>query len=260
MADLPKINITLLDNKKIDIHLNVNHDPIIVSFDVALITLTVCVMSVNSLGRVKIYHWDQIPLMKRAKYGTICKVDQCAKKALYRDSINNIFCESHRLCCNGISQPYHTATNISCTNSAFLLINTFDSYEYRDILLNGDIVLIETQPRKNQKMTKLSWFINMYFVDRSMVQGNGKIKKIDFFEPIKKTNHWKGSKSTKKYKNAYDQRKYNSVVICLKTLESGIVEDSSRWISFYNQFSKKDDYADSFNQALTYALSVHYKL
>ena len=236
------------------------YGPILVSFDVAIITLTVCVMAVNTCGRIKIYHWDQIPLLGRAAHGTICKTTGCKRKALYIDGINKVFCSTHRSNGIGTISSYFNATNISCTNIAVLLISTLDSYPDKDILLNGDIVVIETQPRKNPRMQKLSWFIDMYFADRSMVQGGGKIRRIDFFEPKGKMQHWTGPKVVRKHKNAYNHRKYSSEVICQKMLEAGNVEDSAEWLAFYNRISKKDDYADSFNQALTYALSDRYKL
>ena len=109
--------------------------------------------------------------------------------------------------------------------------STDDTQMYSNI----DMVLIENQIGKIAvRMKSIQGMLTQYFVSRN-------VKHIEYISSMNKLKNF----CEKKNMN-YKERKAESIVITRKQLELY----NPNWLSFFNTFSKKDDLADCFLQAL----------
>jgi hypothetical protein len=119
-----------------------------------------------------------------------------------------------------------------------------------------DTVLIEKQPSFNPKMRIIAGCLQTYFFIRGMIDSekNGctKINTVKFFSPKHKLKCYTGSELVVSGKNKYTQTKQMSVLICKHKLveysEPEIIKD------IFENSKKKDDLADCYLQAITYAI------
>jgi hypothetical protein len=119
-----------------------------------------------------------------------------------------------------------------------------------------DTVLIEKQPSFNPKMRIIAGCLQTYFFIRGMIDSekNGctTINTVKFFSPKHKLKCYTGSELVVSGKNKYTQTKQMSVLICKHKLveysEPEIIKD------IFENSKKKDDLADCYLQAITYAI------
>ena len=100
---------------------------------------------------------------------------------------------------------------------------------------NIDMVLIENQIGKIAvRMKSIQGMLTQYFVGRG-------IKNIEYVSSMNKLKKFCDKKNLN-----YKERKAESIVITRKQIELY----NPNWLAFFNNFSKKDDLADCFLQAL----------
>jgi hypothetical protein len=113
------------------------------------------------------------------------------------------------------------------------------------VLLNNDVVLIEKQPSRNNKMRIIEALLNSYFVIKGKADVNSSISKVIVYSAKHKLG-----KNTIKGKVNYNARKKLSIerarVFVTKT------NQEERFIKLLATSKKKDDYADSLLQGLSY--------
>jgi len=127
-------------------------------------------------------------------------------------------------------------------NECVTLVNKLD--EIIDIVL-CDIVLIEKQPSKNNKMRIIEGLLNAYFVIKGVTCKESPISKVIVYSAKHKLG-----KDTFKGKMNYLQRKKLGVFRCEKFLNQ--VKQSCEMHDLFLASKKKDDLADCLLQALSY--------
>lgn len=140
------------------------------------------------------------------------------------------------------------------------LIRQLDSR--RDHLINGiDIVIIEKQPSFNPKMRIIGSCLQTYFFIRGMVDSNISIensvqnismKAIKFFSPKHKLKCHNGPELVVNGKSKYLRTKKMGILICNEKLRE--YNETPENIELFEKSKKKDDLADCYLQAITYAL------
>jgi len=121
------------------------------------------------------------------------------------------------------------------------LFRSLDNFD----LLNADIVLIEKQPSRNNKMRIIEAFLHSYFIIKGKCNDQSPIKNSIIYS----AKHKLGS-NTFKGKRSYTERKRLSVT---RTKEYIDRTNQARWaIELFQNCKKKDDLADSLLQALSY--------
>lgn len=133
-------------------------------------------------------------------------------------------------------------TSNSKENNCTKLVQTLDAC---DDILNSDIVLIEKQPSKNNKMRIIEGLLNAYFVIKGITNEQSAINEVKVYSAKHKLGN-----DTFKGKANYSQRKKLSVFRCgcflKQTNQSDIIVD------IFDKSNKKDDLADCLLQALSF--------
>ena len=122
------------------------------------------------------------------------------------------------------------------------IVDTLD--EYPDLLL-ADLVLIEKQPSKNNKMRIVEALLNAYFVIKGVNNPSSLISKVLVYS----SKHKLGSTNLRGSLN-YRERKKLGMTRCQEFLTRSSQPD--QFISLYSSSKKKDDLADCLLQALSY--------
>ena len=127
-------------------------------------------------------------------------------------------------------------------NACAHMVALLDNYPE---LLDSDIVLIEKQPSRNNKMRIIEGLLNAYFVIKGITNKESNIEKVIVYSAKHKLG-----KDTFKGKSNYTQRKKLGVFRTEAFLKGYPQTDE-----FHDMFltsKKKDDLADSLLQALSY--------
>lgn len=127
-------------------------------------------------------------------------------------------------------------------NACAHMVELLDNYKE---LLNCDVVLIEKQPSRNNKMRIVEGLLNAYFVIKGITNKESDISKVIVYSAKHKLG-----KDTFRGKSNYSQRKKLGVFRTEAFLKQYPQTDE-----FHNLFiesKKKDDLADSLLQALSY--------
>ena len=127
-------------------------------------------------------------------------------------------------------------------NECVQLVNKLD--EIPSILLS-DVVLIEKQPSKNNKMRIIEGLLNAYFVIKGVTNEYSSISKVIVYSAKHKLG-----KDTFKGKMNYLQRKKLGVFRCEKFLQQ--IKQPDEIHETFVSSRKKDDLADCLLQALSY--------
>ena len=127
-------------------------------------------------------------------------------------------------------------------NACAHMVNLLDGYEE---LLNCDIVLIEKQPSKNNKMRIVEGLLNAYFVIKGITNKDSSISKVIVYSAKHKLG-----KDTFRGKANYSQRKKLGVFRTHSFLKQYTQTDTFN--TLFTNSKKKDDLADSLLQALSY--------
>ena len=127
-------------------------------------------------------------------------------------------------------------------NACAHMVNLLDKYSE---LLDCDLVLIEKQPSKNNKMRIIEGLLNAYFVIRGMTNKESKINTVTVYSAKHKLG-----KDTFKGKANYTQRKKLGIFRTSAFLKQYKQTDEINTI--FDKSKKKDDLADSLLQALSH--------
>lgn len=139
------------------------------------------------------------------------------------------------------------------------------SYEKQFLKLSGlldeldfhksvEIVLIERQPSCNPKMRIISAALHMYYIIRGLKDEEGTVQKVLFYSPKHKLNCYTPKEGDEpiviRAKTPYARRKRMSIIHTRFLLRDQ--SENDRWSELFARAKKKDDYADSFLQGLSY--------
>lgn len=171
------------------------------------------------------------------------KLKMCGKKC-----INTEYCKAHATIAKSkrykkIATKLKTRpSRISDSNLAATLARRLD--EFPD-LLTANKVLIETQPKINGRMKKMSLWLHMYFIMRGMVDANH-FEKVIFLSARHKLKLQPPGLQLER-NNTYDHRKDNAIKIC-----EFMISNSKKHSEYFKTLRKKDDLADSFLMSYYY--------
>lgn len=127
-------------------------------------------------------------------------------------------------------------------NACAHMVNLLDKYPE---LLNCDLVLIEKQPSRNNKMRIIEGFLNAYFVIKGITKKESNITHVIVYSAKHKLG-----KDTFHGKTNYSQRKKLGVFRTEAFLKQYPQTDEFHYM--FSTSKKKDDLADSLLQALSY--------
>ena len=133
-------------------------------------------------------------------------------------------------------------TSSRIDNACAHMVNLLDTYSE---LLDNDIVLIEKQPSKNNKMRIIEGLLNAYFVIKGLTNKDSTISKVLVYSAKHKLG-----KDTFRGKSNYSQRKKLGIFRTEAFLRQYKQTEDIHHL-FLNS-KKKDDLADSLLQALSY--------
>ena len=168
---------------------------------------------------------------------------ECKKKAKQKDKQNNFYCLKH-------SKQKDNMYPITIAKNKINILGTklIQKLDEKKSILNVKNIVIENQPAlKNPTMKTIQIILYTYYLINkkndiytiNMVPANSKLKfdiTSDSIELIKKI------------KNKYQQNKKLSIEYCRH-----IIKKEDKWVTFFDNFKKKDDLSDSF-------LLIYYKI
>jgi hypothetical protein len=142
------------------------------------------------------------------------------------------------------------------TNYNKLYINLITQLDIRKHMISDiDVVLIEKQPSFNPKMRIIAGCLQTYFIIRGIVDlPGGSMKSVEFFSPKHKLKCYSGPELVidSKCKSKYSKTKKMGILICREKLHE--YHENPETIKLFEQSKKKDDLADCYLQAITYAI------
>lgn len=227
----------------------------IVSFDVGIKNLAVCVINIES-QKINIVYWDVINLiddvvcecMMTNKNGKKCKN---MSKFIYNKT--TYLCKKHAKDKDDseIKKIVNKKVrNISLQDKNIILIKKLD--ELFENFKEAELVLIEQQPSKNPTMKNFSIMLHNFFIIRGMIDNeDSKIKNIKFVSPRNKLKVYNGPYVECKLKSKYARTKYLGTKYCEYILNNEL-SDTEEDICKFNKHKKKDDLADCLLQGLWY--------
>lgn len=133
-------------------------------------------------------------------------------------------------------------TSKSNANACSYMVKLLDTCQN---ILNCDLVLIEKQPSKNNKMRIIEGLLNAYFVIKGMNNDESTIKDVKVYSAKHKLG-----KDTFKGKSNYSQRKKLGIFRCNAFLQQ--VKQKEDIEKIFDKSNKKDDLADCLLQSLSY--------
>ena len=138
--------------------------------------------------------------------------------------------------------------DISASSNKLICKNMVKQLDEIDLLKNIDVVLVEQQPRFNNKMRIVQGYLDVYFTIRAI--DNGINPKIISYSPKHKLNCYDGETPDYTHlKSQYNQRKkiavFHTQELIKNTQDVGIIQK-------FENSKKKDDYSDSYLQSLSY--------
>jgi hypothetical protein len=233
----------------------------ILSIDIGLRNLAFCCMSTTDKKDISTYNihlWEVYNTLDSDDYK--CKGVQksgkiCNKKCGYKFEVEGNPEHSCKI---------HFPKNIVCTKKNIFKKKNIDKYLLQDIAnivllklqsiydeflseLNITQIIIELQPKINQKMKFTSHIIYGKLVDIYREQGTT----IKFVRASQKLKAYTGPYIECKLKGKYAQRKWLSIQYCKWFLENKFtIEQKEKWLVFFDKHSKQDDAADTFLMAI----------
>ena len=127
-------------------------------------------------------------------------------------------------------------------NECSQVVSVLDQYNN---LLDSNLVLIEKQPSKNNKMRIIEALLNAYFVIKGINDKDSSISNVKVYSAKHKLGN-----DTFKGKVNYNQRKKLGIYKSEIFLKSNIQD--TKFVELFEKSKKKDDLADSLLQALSY--------
>jgi hypothetical protein len=243
----------------------------ILTIDVGLKNLAMCIMGCENkfdMKTYKIYLWDVFNTLEEESESEKCKGIMkngkvCNKKCSYKYINKNLLDEQETI----YTCKAHFPKTVKITQrnkvskkkvADFLLqdicriILTKIKYIYAEnieMFVNVNKVLIELQPRVNNKMKLVSHLIYGKFVELY----EGTTVPIRFVRAAQKLKAYKGPMINCHLKGAYAKRKWLSIQYTKWFLENEFCDNyikESDWLKQFNDHSKKDDLGDVFLMAI----------
>ena len=236
----------------------------LLSIDVGIKNLAVCVIEFDASGNNKILEWVIINSIQDlldnqltccvTKKGVLCK-KVAVNKVILGDKVLG-FCHLKN-CQKEVKGSYSKKQikkykKINANHIALSLLgkNIYHGLNSLDNLLDLDFVIIENQPvLKNPKMKSVQMIIYSYFLFSK------ESKKLNhsliLFNARSKLKIYDGPEIECKQKNKYSQRKFLSVEYTKYFLNKNPY-NKKNWSEIFSKSKKQDDLADSYLQALTY--------
>jgi hypothetical protein len=142
---------------------------------------------------------------------------------------------------------YWEIFDISASTNALKCKRMVKLFDEVEIFKNLTTVLLEFQPNFNPKMRVIQGYVSTYFLIRS-VDNDSNLQVIDY-SPKHKLNCYDGECPDYTHlKSEYSQRKKLGIF----HTQQMIVNQPQEMIDKFNISKKKDDYSDSFLQAISY--------
>ena len=228
-----------------EIPTDVAAENLVISFDVGIINLAYCVLSLTDNGPV-IYDWNIInmaggnpSLTCSAKLKT-AGAAKCSHKAFYID--NGLpFCKIHG------SPSMERNMTVANVTEAELKERLFRALDANPIFLLPNIVLVEQQPLKGmEKIRGVGHALFDYFVLRGILDKGKKYSVLKFIDAKNKLTIYEGPPISCHLKTQYARNKWYSTRYC-----SWAIRDLPVATEYFDNFGKKtDDLADCFLQGL----------
>lgn len=215
----------------------------LISFDVGIKNLSYCLIEIEN-NEYKIKEWDIINLLidetENICCGTRKNGNKCSSKSSFKTP-TEYFCKTHK----PKDQKSKKCKKPKCNKVPILQLKTT---LYQEFLTNYkrfdecDYVLIELQPvLLGPKMKSIANAIYDYFLVHSIKNDDGKIiTNVSASSKLKVIEGFDFKRKNYKY------NKEQSILYTAKLVEN------TEWKNHFNTFSKKDDLADSYLQALYY--------
>jgi len=116
-------------------------------------------------------------------------------------------------------------------------------------LLDVDVIVIEKQPSRNNKMRIVEALLYSYFIIKGVSQTEIRVRKAVVYSAKHKLG-----KTSFKGKSCYRERKKLAVARCSKFISE--TEQEPDFIAQFQESKKKDDLSDCFLQAMSYIKSA----
>ena len=232
----------------------------ILTVDVGLRNLAFCIGELNKEEKFDIHLWNVYNTLESDLINETCKSVQkngkiCSKKCLYKyqKGDETIYsCKKHFPKDIPIKK---TNTIVQKKIESYLLQdiasivlkrvqNVFDNN--KELFLKLDKILIELQPKINQKMKFVSHILYGKFVELLDINlENTKKVEIRFVRASQKLKAYTGPYIECKLKSKYSQRKWLSIQYTIWFLENKTsTQQYRKWNDFYQSCPKKDDLSD----------------
>lgn len=233
----------------------------IVSFDIGIKHLSFCVMKYRPnkpCGKqFKIYSWEVLNLTGHGNtkcQGTFKsgknKGENCSKKGVYRHDASNetpiYYCKLHHPDKKNLKKAKNSK-DLSPFELNVTLVKELDKHPK---ILNVDRVVLELQPKINNKMKVLSHVIYGYFIIRGFIDKpveQQTLKNIVFVHAGNKLCVYNGPEVTSTYKTKYRRDKDLAESYC-----KYMIRHNKKWVEKFDDWCKKDDASDSFLQGAWY--------
>jgi len=240
----------------------------ILTIDVGLKNLAMCIMSAeeaNNLASYKIHLWQVFNTLEPdipkchalTKAGKVCgKKSTCKwqnKESEESEDITHYSCKPHfpkSITFNSKHQIRHKRVDDFLLQdiSRIILQKVISIYQdYRDIFTQVQKVVIELQPKVNNKMKLISHLIYGKFVELYI---NSTVP-IRFVSASQKLKAYRGPIVTCNLKGSYAQRKYLSIQYTKWFLTDRFdTSESVKWQPHFDSHNKQDDLGDVFLMAI----------
>lgn len=225
----------------------------IISFDIGIINLAYCILSLNPRGasgsNYIIHEWEIIDLLADSKENCSQPLKSgknkgvvCGKPATYQNN-TVFFCTTH-----GKNKPdfkrHVTAANASEQD---LKIKLFRELDKRPHFLDVETVLLEIQHKHaREKIKNVGTAINDYFVLRGIID-NKKEFTVRPIDAKNKLTMYDGPPLACHLKTQYKRNKWYGVKYC-----AWVIRGQTFVTKYFNACNKKDDLADSMLQGAWY--------
>ena len=236
-----------------------------ISFDVGIINLAYCILYLDACGISHIVDWDIINLAsgdqkllcsEKLKSGAN-NGKTCTKKAHYSTMVGRKqigYCLIH-----GKNKNCDRNMTVANVTELELKSTLFKKLDDNPLFLKPRIVLIELQPLKaREKIKGISHSIFDYYVLRGM-DNNCLYEELRFVDAKNKLTIYTGPAISCHLKSQYARNKWYGRQYCqwmLATDPDNI--EHAEALTYYYNFTKKDDLADSFLQGVWYLLYGRY--
>ena len=226
---------------------------LVISFDVGIINLAYCILSLEESGPV-VYDWNIINMAggdpKLTCTTALRNQDKkCSTKAFYTDAAGKGVCLTHSKARQAAGEELKRNLTVANVTESELKECLFRALDANPIFLEPNMVLVEQQPLKGmEKIRGVGHALFDYFVLRGMLDKGKKYSVLKFIDAKNKLTIYEGPPISCHLKTQYARNKWYSVRYC-----SWAIRSLPFTCGYFDNFKqKKDDLADCFLQGLWY--------